>query len=376
MPVVIVLPSSSTASIANTTVGDIVQCAQRNLKHALAASGTPNLLITYVSDIHQQIMRRRRWKWAKSDPQRFVTERGQTSYWLGTSSQTPAGSVYTGHDFTDIQSLDTASVRNLTTGVAMYDAGVPPMGNMDQTEDGAYEEDLPFQFYNSRIYPHLLEVFPSPDEGSEYQIVPPAPHGTVVASGALSARTYYLRATFVDEAGNESLPSTTARQWIAANELVKVKSPTVPVGAGSAGITYNRYRVYASTTEGSETLQATTSIGTDWTEAGSGLTTNGATVPTTATIDPLRGYLIEFRYWRKHVNYTDLDEVLIVPDEYADVMCAGVTWMGAQYMKDWDFAHEWERIYQQGVARMSQNEEPWEAATYIRPDSRSVTAWM
>lgn len=375
MPVVIVLGTGSggtdnpAENIFNITVQDIMDCVQQNLKETFRASGTPSVLIPYISDVQQQILRRRRWDWTLSGTQRFITERGQSRYWVGSSTYAPDDAVNTGLNLTNIGYVANAGVRSYSTYMSLDPVKNSPLGGSWSTPDGVPVEGAPAQFRTTLAGSGLLELYPAADEGLTYSIVPPAPHSTTATGGALSARTYYLRLTFVDAAGGESEGSTTARQWIAANKLVTVQSPNAPVGAGSAGIGYVSYRVYASTTQGSETLQATVTLDTDWTESASGLTTNGAAVPGTATIEPLNGHLIEFKYHKRHANLEATTDTLIIPDQYADVVCAGATSMAAQYMGDYERSNYWQNIYERGVTQMIRDDNTGPGVTrYILPD--------
>lgn len=358
MAIVIVLNSGNNnpETIFNTTVQNTMDCVKQNMKDSFRASGTTSVLIPLINDTHQQILRRRRWAFTLSGTQRFITERGQWRYWVGSNNYAPDDAVNTGLNLTDIGYVKNAGVRNKSNYTSLYAVREVPNVSDWSAPDGTPLEGPPEHFLTSREASGLLELYPAADEGEDYEIIPPAPHSTTATGGALSARTYYLRTTFVDAAGGESAPSNTARQWVAANKIVTVQSPNAPVGAGSAGIGYTQYRVYAGTTEGSETLQATVTLDTDWTEATTGLTTNGAAVPSESTIEPLNGHLIEFCYHKRHANLDEASDTLMIPDEYADIVCAGATAKAAQYMGDMTRAAYWQGIFDEGVVRMLQND--------------------
>lgn len=93
---------------------------------------------------------------------------------------------------------------------------------------------------------------------------PPAtPSLSQTAGGSIAATTYFVKITYVDNAG-ETLPSGEASLAVLVNNLLVVTSPSASGNASA-------YRVYVSTTTNTETLQATVAIGTNWTEPTSGL---------------------------------------------------------------------------------------------------------
>jgi hypothetical protein len=108
---------------------------------------------------------------------------------------------------------------------------------------------------------------------------PVAPTLGTAVSGALAARNETFDVTYVDANGNESLPSPTAAEAIAANSVATVTSP----GASTGAVKYN---VYGVITGGTPTLQNATpiAIGTGWQEPNTGLTTTGRVAPTNSTL--------------------------------------------------------------------------------------------
>lgn len=106
----------------------------------------------------------------------------------------------------------------------------------------------------------------------------PSPVGTAIilstgAGGALPARTYFARATYV-YANGESGYSAEQSQAFAANQLCTVISPAAQAGATG-------WNVYMSESAGTETLQNASpiAIGTNWTEPTGGLINTGASAP-------------------------------------------------------------------------------------------------
>lgn len=93
---------------------------------------------------------------------------------------------------------------------------------------------------------------------------PSAPTLNQVAGGTKAARTYYVRVTYIDAAGNESPASAEASRAISANNLLTVTSPAAAPGARA-------YNVYIGTTSGTEKTVAQPAIGSTYTEPTSAL---------------------------------------------------------------------------------------------------------
>ncbi len=94
-----------------------------------------------------------------------------------------------------------------------------------------------------------------------------------VAGGTIAATTYYVRTTYVDVNGGETLASVETSLAVALDYLLTVASPAAETGAVG-------WNVYVSTATGTETKQNATAIaiGTAWTEPTTGLVA-GAGMP-------------------------------------------------------------------------------------------------
>lgn len=375
---IVVVPSNPSGSLTTTTtVQDIVDCAIQETQDRYANSGSTSVLVSYVDRIHKMIIRRRKWSWMKSGIQEFVTRAGQQEYWIGPTGAQADGQVDTGLNITDLEEVTNGSVLSRTGMVELHEFEEAPF-LWSQKSDSSYGLSQPQQFRNSRISPAVLTLYPAPSTGIEYTMGPPLPHVTVGLGGALAARTYFVRVAFVDSAGGISAASDPpVRMFVPASNLLTVRAPQPPIADNGAGVEYTQYHVYASTTENPETKQTVTAvdIDTDWTEPGSGLIT-GTTFPTDSTLAPLRGYVIQFRYYKAILNLTDGDDVLQIPSRYADVVCAGVCWLGHKYNRDADghmkSAMEWERTFREGVQQMVTEENPFPGGIpFIRPDPTS-----
>lgn len=104
---------------------------------------------------------------------------------------------------------------------------------------------------------------------------PAAPLLSTAAAGALLARTYFVVTTYFNPATGETTVSPEATITIPLNNVLVVTSPAARSG-------FTQYRVYVGTAPGTETLQATVNLGTNFTEPNTGLVA-GATPPTVNT---------------------------------------------------------------------------------------------
>lgn len=371
MPI-IVPPTATTDS--PITVSDVADGTIQEVQNAFSASGSSSVLISYVDRIQREIVRRRRWDWMKSATQQFVTSLGQTQYWIGATGGASTGQVDTGLNLTDVYEIAASTVldRNGFTDLAQFEE--PPLVPGEENRDTTYIMDSPRWFRMDEGTPNLLEIYPSPMKAPDYLLFPLPPLCGTAVSGALAARTYFVKVTFVDSLGGESTGPVQATQIsIPANSVLVVHPPQPGVTTSGTGVSYNRYKVYVSTTEGSELLQSTSvSTTSTWQEPNGGLIA-GVGVPTSSTLSPLNGFIIQFRYFKKITRLTSLSDSLLIPPRYIDVVIAGVNWLGAQYnpadgrgskkMTDW-FA-----VYNSGVVSMIRDTNPFPGTElFIRPD--------
>lgn len=131
-------------------------------------------------------------------------------------------------------------------------------------------------------YPNVLTTVPTLPFRSKLVFpsvpsVPPAPQLGYTPDGTLAATTYYGVSTWViqtqDGSQYESTPSLESSLAVAADNLLVAVAP-VPPQMPYAVIAWN---FYASTSSGTETLQASMiPIGTSWTEPTTGLVTGAA----------------------------------------------------------------------------------------------------
>lgn len=333
------------------TAQSIITCCSQDVRSVLGTSGgDQTILLDYVNRIHKEMLRGSNWQWLLSAPQRFVTEYGVTNYWIGTSGSNTSGTQDTGLNLTNVRTIAPDTVWDLSNNRQLFQVPSRAVSSSRIFEDGSSRLAKPDSWEQGFNSPYVLRITPAADNQNTYQPVPNIPICQTSTAGALSARTYFVKTTFVDTAGNESTPcAAAARTYVPANSVLVVKAPQPNVSGATTGILYSRYNVYVGTTEGSETKQASNqAITGDWTEPGTGLVA-GAALPTINNIEPLRGYVIEFKYFRTRKEIVDSTNTLLVPDDYKDIFCAGVNALAYQFLKRSGEAKDWYSIYQNGM---------------------------
>lgn len=103
---------------------------------------------------------------------------------------------------------------------------------------------------------------------------PSAPSLSTITAGSLTGDTYYVKVTYINQYGSETIASAESSLAVATGDLLVVSSPSVLSGATG-------YNIYVSVTTGAETLQNPVpyAIGSDWTLPTGGLIL-GAVPPT------------------------------------------------------------------------------------------------
>ncbi len=374
-------------------VSDVINGVSQDVRNQLSSqfgtAGQP-VLIDYTNRIHKQMLRFSRWPFLKSEPQYFLTDMGQSSYWVGPVGTGPAGTVETGLNLLDVYQFKKDSVMDLSNQQALKWLFTSPQGPNLIDRTGAGRPGLPAVFTQNLNDPNILQIFPPPNNQNNSQPSPQVPITTTTVSGALPARTYLIKYTLVDTLGGESTSTTVgAPTYIPANSLAMMKSPAtgyfgqLPDSFSQSGIQYNRYNVYAvqaglvngvPQNEGTETKQNSVPIlfGTDWTEPGTGLTTNGVSVPRVNTLQPVGAYVIKFEYYRNRIKLVDADQFLQVPDDYIDILIAGVTWLVYKLMGKTQEAQMQYQLFRSGMTEMIQDKNLFpEGVEFIRPDSNS-----
>lgn len=367
----IVLAPSGAPSSTTLTVQNIISATSQDIRSLLSSTGNDAvILIDYCNRVSLDLLRASHWTFLNSAPQRFITRYGQTDYWLGATGLHPAGSVDTTLNLSNINSINDARVFDRSNFVPLTRTSEKPLLVSYSQADGDMKLYQPLLWRNAVDTPYLLNLYPAPDNANAYQPSPLPPLCETTTSGALAARTYYVRVSFVDSKGNESNASAATKTYVPVNKLLKVKAPQPAFASTATGVTYNQYKVYASTVSGSEQLQTASAQPTtgDWTEPGTGLI-SGAAYPTVNSLETLGGYVIEFRYAENRVQLTTAQQTLQIPDDYKDIIIAGVNFYAAQYLKLPSEAQLWGSFYQEGIKAILSDNAPSGQADYLRPDA-------
>lgn len=374
-------------------VQDIMNGVSTDIHSQLSTSAQPGqgILIDYVNRVHKQVLRFSRWTFLSSDFLYFLTDRGQSKYWLGEAQDQPPGTVDTGLHLTDVDKIKKDDVYDITNLRAIKWLSAPPVGPNIITPSGVGRPGLPSNFIQNPNNPSILEIYPPPDNANTNQPFPQVPVMNVTPSGALAARTYLVKITYTDQLGGESTASSNlisntqagGQRFIPANNLVVVKSPITVTPASQSGEMYNGYNVYACTAnivngqptnEGSETLQnlSPIAIGTDWIEPTTGLTTTGTKAPNTNTLQPLGAYIIRIKYFKNRINLLDPNDFLQVPEDYKDVIIHGVNAYAFKLLGKNEEAQLSMQAYRQGLTEMVWDKNLFpEGVNFIRPDAGS-----
>jgi len=370
---------------ATLTVNDIIVATERDVQNKLygrTGAGNSPLLVDYVDRVHLEVCRSRLWDFLRSAPQRFITEKEQPDYWIGATGTGPNNAVETGLNITDIDFIDPHSVIDGSNYLQLYNVHDDFNAPTDVQRDRQPRIGRPLYWRWTDDNPNILSLSPAPDETCDYMPAPPAPLVTTVPGGTLPARTYFVITSFVDSTDGESVASREARIFVPANNLAVVHSPVPYISKSSAGVQYNRYNVYAATTSGNETLQTTVpvAVGTNWTEPATGLVVGMRSYPTGSTLEPLRGYVIQFRYYKRINRLTATTSALQVPDDYRDVLVAGTNRLAFRYLLDSQGpayqakADYWTQEFERLKLWMARQERVRSyVPSFIRPDpSRSI----
>jgi hypothetical protein len=376
------------------TVQNIIDGVSQDIRTQLSSkvntAGQP-VLIDYTNRVHKQMLRFSRWGFLKSEPLYFLTNLGQSVYWLGPKGTGPAGAVDTGLNLIDVDKIKKDSIYDLSNQQSLKWLSSSPLGPNLIDRTGAGRPGLPAVWGQNPNDPNVLFIYPPPNNQNNTQPSPQVPVVQTTPGGALPARTYLCKITFVDQLGGESDSTTTgAPLYIPANNLGVVKTPSngifgvLPDGSSISGAMYNRYNVYAvqativngvPTNEGSETLQNISgpiSIGTDFTEPNTGLITTGASVPLRNTLQPVGAYVIKFEYYKSRITLTQTSQFLQIPDDYIDVVIMGVSAPAYRILGKKQEAMESFQLFKDGLTQMIWDKNLFpEGVEFIRPDSNS-----
>ena len=371
------IPPSSGLWAQTTTAQNIMDACSQDIRKILSSSTTPDstILLDYVNRVSLQMLRASRFAFLQSAPQRFVTQKGQTDYWIGPAGNAPAGVYDTGLNLGDLRIVKDGTVFDRSNFHSLSKIAEAPNFAKLATADAQSRMGRPAEWRQASDTPSVFNIYPAPDNQNTVTPMPETPSCTTTTSGALANRIYYVTVTFVDSQGNESTAPQSAKVWVPANKVLVVNPPVMPLATGATGIKYNTYKIYASTTSGSECVQnGGTAVATSstWQEPNTGLVTGTATPPTTNAVEPIDGYIIEFRYYRQRTQITGASQVLQIPDDYKDIVIAGVNSLAFAYLKEPTEASAWGQIYGNGIREIVRDLNRERTDDYVRPDATSI----
>jgi hypothetical protein len=83
---------------------------------------------------------------------------------------------------------------------------------------------------------------------------------------------------------------------------------------------------------------------------------------------PDGAYDIEFRYYKARIPISALDTVLQIPDDYKDIVVAGVNQLALVFLKKTDEVTYWMTTYKDGLREMVRDANLFPREDFIRPD--------
>jgi len=356
----------------------IINGASQDIRQQLGITGADaNILLDYVNRIQLEILRQSRWTYSLSDVQHFITALGQTDYWIGPTASLPVGTVDTGLNLSNVFRVQKDSFYDRSNQRQLTQLTNSPNSSTMSFSTGQSRTGLPAVWRNDPIDPNLLQLYPSADNQNQASPVPYSPIiSTTTTGGSLAGRIYFVSCSFVDNEGNEGVASFAAtRAWIPAGQLAEVLSPELPFAGTASGASYTKYNVYASSVQGDVQLQNSSPItlGTNWTEPTTGLI-SGVNPPSQSELEPLGGYLMEFRYYQSRPQLLAASTLLSIPDDYKDIVIAGVNELAFALAEKMDnMVTYWHQKYAAGVQQMIADKNLFPGGQdFIRPDSASI----
>jgi len=343
-----IIVSQPLSGNTTTTVQTILNGTSQDVRGLLTSSSA--ILIDYTNRISLDLLRASRWLFLISEIQEFITREGVTDYWIGPIGSQPATMLDTGLNLTNIRDIKRGSVYDRSNRIWLFPGIDPPNRLSVIQEDTLPEIGRPKQYTYDPARTDILTILPAPDNQNQFAPVPNPSGVTEAVGGTLGDRTYDIRTTYVDEKGGESAVSRLWSRFMPDTQLITVLAPEIGIAETAEGVTYTGWNVYMALADGTLTKQNTSTVAftANFTEPTTGLIA-GASQPGGSTIAQLDGYMIQFRYWEKHVALAAVGDLLQIPDDYVDIMIAGVNALAFRYLLNRkDDAQLWERDYELG----------------------------
>lgn len=381
------------------TVQNVVDACQRDFMQAIGGSHAN--LVDYVNRAQLMILRERNWKFMESGVQQFLTQKGQTQYWIGATGAAPVYTVNTKLDLTAKEYIMRDSVRDLVSGKDLMETKHATVRGGMRNDDGSFIYGRPRQWRNSPDTPDILEIYPAPDQQNTFVPVPEAPYISMATGGAndifTGPATYYFSCTFSSLPANgladgtgasnpvvEGLASQTVRVDIPGDSVAGVPvrytltayPPVPPLGPGAAYTPLStglKWSLYIGGSDGAQNRVYTGQALTQ-TITVPATTSAHASPLTVATLPPLGGYVINFKYYKAHASLALVTDTSLIPSKYFDVMVAATNLLAAEYLRDYSAGREadvayWSNMYREGIRTMTleENSAP-RNPDHIRPD--------
>jgi hypothetical protein len=384
-------PSNSPRMFNNTTTAQAVMDAvSQDLRNQLSSAiGTVDagILLDYVNRVSLDLLKVSKWWFLLSAPEIFITQSGVTNYWIGAIGANPFGTYDTQLNLTDVRYVKPKSVVDRTNFRPLGSYNEMPLSAKLTYGDASSRPGRPAVWRQDETAVDVLNIYPAPDNQALFQPQPESPICTIVPGGTLPNRIYFVTTTYIDSLGNESTAPYAAEVFVPAGTLLVVTPPTQPLLASATGIRYDRYNVYAASAGTDEkryiyfnqtTLQASNiSVAGTWTEPTTGLISTGVNPPAQNNIEPINGYVIEFRYFRQITPITNAGQILQIPDDYKHVFIAGVNALAFQFLFRSQEASIWEARYQQGIQKIVRDLNFMsKTGDYFGPDPCSVGGFL
>lgn len=357
----------------------------RSQLNAATAGGAQTALIDYLDRVHKEVLRWSNWDFMLSTPVYFLTSQGQTDYFIGPTGDRSPATVQTNLNLPDVDRIRKDSVYDYSNFRELKWLVGQPIGPVLTQASGSARKGQPSVWVQDYVNtPNIIQIFPAPQNLNTFQPVPSTPVVDTQVSGALSARVYYVKVTLVDALGGESsAAASSAVMFIPANSTAVVRAPKLYFPAASNGVQYSGFNVYAVQAQNfsatsqdpqTETLQNVSPIplGSDFYEPNTGLVTNGRIWPQNNTIEPIGGYIIGFKYFKKRKDLISLTDVPQVPIRYRDILIAGTSAYAWALIGDDQKASENMQKFSDGYRQMVVDKNLFpEGVEFIRPDAGS-----
>lgn len=146
------MPSTST-----TTVTSVIAKVSQDIRGLLGTTGgDATILIDFTNRVHEDILRKTRWHFLRSNIKTFTTTSGVSKYYLGSGSL-PSGYTNTSLALADIFTIDEGSVFDRTNYRQIVRISARPL--TDNTVTGYSSQYL----FDGQIQADGLELYPPPN---------------------------------------------------------------------------------------------------------------------------------------------------------------------------------------------------------------------